>query len=337
MPNEQTPPARRILVTGVGANPGFGLARALQRLGHHVICTDAEPLAPGLLLPDTVARVTPRADHTAYAATMIKLCRDTRPHAIMAGIENDLVPLLKAQRALARSGVRMWLPSAHSLETCLDKARFHQVLTAHGIPTPHSVMPHQLDDLAADEAGLMVKPRRGHGAQNVYYCSTREQARVLCELVPDPLIQRRIHGQEFTADCLVDRASRASVILRRRDLVKGGLAAVSTTFHDDGVEEQVRQTLMAVDAAGLCCVQGFITDGGPEAVVITELNVRVAGGFALAEAAGADLIGQTVNGLFHRPVDHDRLAYKPGIFLTHYTETLAFGDQSLLPRHEVTP
>ncbi|MFD7015218.1 hypothetical protein [Streptomyces sp. NPDC059928] len=71
-------------------------------------------------------------------------------------------------------------------------------------------------------------------------------------------------------------------------------------------------------------------------MLITELNVRVAGGFALAEAAGADLIGQTVNGLFHRPVDHDRLAYKSGIFFTQYTETLAFGDQALLPRAEET-
>jgi carbamoyl-phosphate synthase large subunit len=65
-------------------------------------------------------------------------------------------------------------------------------------------------------------------------------------------------------------------------------------------------------------------------VVITEVNVRVAGGFALAEAAGADLIGQAVNGLFGRPVDHDRLTYRDEVFLTKYTETLATGGISTL-------
>ncbi|GGU43060.1 ATP-grasp domain-containing protein [Streptomyces violascens] len=330
------PKARRIVVTGVGANPGFGLARSLQRLGHQVICTDAEPLAPGLLLPGAVARVTPRADHPSYAAAMAKVCWDTRADAVMAGIENDLMPLLRAQRTLAKTGVRMWLPSAQSIQTCVDKAVFHDVLTTRAIPTPRTVLPHRLDELIEGEGEFVVKPRAGHGAQNVFFCSTPEQARVLCELVPEALVQERIRGTEFTADCLVDRAGRASVILRHRKLVKGGLAAVATTFHDAAVDKLVKETLTAVGAAGLCSVQGFLTDIGPTPVLITELNVRVAGGFALAEAAGADLVGQTVNGLFHQPVDHDRLTYQSNVFLTQYTETLASGDQATLPRSRET-
>ncbi|WP_331730866.1 hypothetical protein OHV05_37550 (plasmid) [Kitasatospora sp. NBC_00070] len=65
-------------------------------------------------------------------------------------------------------------------------------------------------------------------------------------------------------------------------------------------------------------------------MLITELNMRVAGAFALSEAAGADLIAQTVNRLFGRPVDHDWLAYRPGVFLTKYTETLTSGDASAI-------
>ncbi|MET7519216.1 ATP-grasp domain-containing protein [Streptomyces sp. NPDC005480] len=327
--------AERILVTGVGANPGFDLARSLQRLKHHVICTDAQPLAPGLLLPHVTARVTPRADHPAYGKAMLQICQETRPDAIMVGIEHDLLPLLDVQRPLAQLGVRMWLPDAASVESCLDKAAFHAVLSQAGIPTPRTVLPGQLR--ALPQGQLVVKPRRGHGAQDVFFCSTHEQARVLCKLVPDPIVQERISGTEFTADCLVDRAGRATAILRHRSLVKAGLAAVSTTFHDQEVDQVVKQTLAAVGAAGLSCVQGFIDDSQPERVRITELNVRVAGGFALAEAAGADLIGQAVNGLFGRPVDPARLAYRPGIFLTKYVETLTSGDQSLLPTTPEAP
>ncbi|WP_338704341.1 ATP-grasp domain-containing protein (plasmid) [Streptomyces sp. Q6] len=324
-------PPKRIVVTGVGAAPGFDLARHLQRLQHHVICTDAQPLAPGLLLPRVTARVTPRADHPAYAAAMVQLCRQLRPDALMVGIENDLLPLLEIREDLARVGVRLWLPDAASVEACLDKAAFHEVLVKAGVPTARTVLPEQLDEVPEGEGALVVKPRRGHGAQHVHICSTHEQARVLCELVPEPMIQERLLGYEFTADCLVDRTGRAAAVLRYRALVKSGLSMVSTTFHDEQVDAVVRQTLAAAGAMGLCCVQGFVDDAHPQRVRITELNVRIAGGFALAEAAGAELIGQSLNAMFGRHVDHSRLAYRPGIFLTKYVETLASGDQTLLP------
>ncbi|WP_405743699.1 ATP-grasp domain-containing protein [Streptomyces sp. NBC_01525] len=319
--------AKRILVTGVGANPGFGLARSLTRLGQTVIAADAHPLAPGFRLPAVEPRVIPLATDPAYPDTLAALCRDARVDAVVAGIEPDIPPLVDMRARLDADGVRLWLPDAESVRTCIDKAVFHQVLTEHGIPTPDTWGPEEIDEVP-DGVELIVKPRNGHGAQNVHFVDSREHARVLCALVPHLLVQRRLHGGEFTADCLVDRSGRASVILRRRDLVKAGLAAVSTTIDDPVVRDLVVKTLTAVRAAGLCCVQGFVSDSG--AVTITELNVRVAGGFPLTEAAGADLVGQMVNGLFGLPVDHGRLTYRAGMFLTNYTETLAVGDAAEL-------
>ncbi|MFJ3587607.1 ATP-grasp domain-containing protein [Streptomyces sp. NPDC090231] len=322
---------RRILVTGVGANPGFGLTRSLQRLGHQVVATDANPLAPGLLLPDTLPRVTPYADDPDLPGVIAELCQELAVDAVVAGIENDVPPLVTMLPDLDAIGVRVWLPDADSVRTCIDKAEFHDVLTAHGIATPRVYRPDEIDQIP-DGTELVVKPRRGHGAQGVHFCEQREHVRALCGITPDAMVQERVRGLEFTADCLVCRNGRASVILRRRNLVKSGLAVVSTTFDDPAVRHLVEQTLAVVRAAGLSCVQGFITDDGT--VVITELNVRIAGGFPLAEAAGADLVGQMVNGLFGHPVDHDRLAYQPGKFLVNYVETLTVGDVATFTQGE---
>ncbi|MFE5157155.1 ATP-grasp domain-containing protein [Streptomyces sp. NPDC056697] len=157
-------------------------------------------------------------------------------------------------------------------------------------------------------------------------CRTREQARVLCELIPAPIVQEHVRGQEFTADCLVDRTGRASVILRYRLLVKGGLAVVSRTFNDPDAEKRVRATLTATGITGACCVQGFIREDGPDRVLITEANARVGGGFPASVAAGADYIGQYLRGLFRQEVDHGQLTYKPDVTLTKYVETLATGE-----------
>ncbi|MEV6833460.1 ATP-grasp domain-containing protein [Streptomyces sp. NPDC051133] len=315
--------SRRILVTGVGANPGFGLARSLLKLGHRVVAVDANPLAPGFFLDDVSPYVIPLAKDPDYPEAIVGLCQALAVDAIVAGIENDLPPLLDLRPRLEAAGVRLWLPDVKSVHDCIDKARFHQVLTEHGIPTPRTWDPADLD-LVPTEVDLVVKPRNGHGAQHVYMPTSRRHARALCDLVPGAIVQERVLGTEFTADCLVDRDGRASAILRRRDLVKAGCVAVSTTFEDQAVHDLVVDTLRAVRAQGLSCVQGFITDN--DRVTITEVNVRVAGGFALTEAAGADLIGQMANGLFGLPVDHDQLTYRTGIFLTNYLETLRVGD-----------
>ncbi|QDY76456.1 ATP-grasp domain-containing protein [Streptomyces qinzhouensis] len=319
--DQHTP--RRILVTGVGANPGFGLTRSLIRLGHTVIAADANRLAPGFLLPSAVPWVIPLADDPDYPDVMAGLCRDLAVEAVVAGIEPDLEPLTQMVPELDAGGVRLWLPDAGSVRACTDKALFHEVLTEHGIATPRTWQPQEIDQVP-DGVELVVKPRRGHGAQNIHFVRRREHARVLCELVPEPIVQERIYGSEFTADCLVDRTERASLILRRRDLVKGGLAVVSTTFEDPNVRDLVVRTLGVIGARGVCCVQGFVSGDGT--ITITELNLRIAGGFPLTEAAGADLVGQMVNGLFGLPVDHRRLTYRTGVFLTSYIETLAVGD-----------
>ncbi|MFC4518041.1 ATP-grasp domain-containing protein [Streptomyces ehimensis] len=311
----------------MGANPGFGLTRSLTRLGHKIIAADANPLAPGFLLPGVVPQVIPLATEPDYPSALAKICRDLAVDAVVAGIENDIPPLLTMRSQLDADGVRLWLPDAESVRSCIDKAAFHEVLTEHGIATPRTWRPEAIGQVP-DGTRLVVKPRRGHGAQSVHFVDRRDHARVLCEFVPEPVVQERVYGSEFTTDCLVDDTGRASVILRRRDLVKAGLAAVSTTFDDAAVRDLVVQTLGAVRARGLCCVQGFIRDDG--SVTITELNVRVAGGFPLAEAAGADLVGQMVNGLFGLPVDHTRLTYRAGVFLTNYVETLAVGDTAEL-------
>lgn len=314
--------SRRVLVTGVGGQPGFDLARRLQQHGCTVIGTDADPAANGLLLPGLIASQSLPVTHPHYGIELLKLCDDLRPNAMLSAVESELPQLLAMRATLNQIGVRTWLPPQRAINAGLDKAEFFTVLTEYGIPTPQTWLPQQIAAIP-DNCPLVVKPRHGQGSQNVMYCRTWQQALILCELVPEPIIQARVDGREFTADCLVDNSGRASVILRYRRLTKGGLSMVTSTFHDPEVADHVAQALAAVGVVGLCCVQGFVRDGHEQRVVLTELNARAAGGFLLAEAAGADLIGQTLAGLWGRPVAHDQLRYRPGVCLTKYVETLA--------------
>jgi carbamoyl-phosphate synthase large subunit len=158
---------------------------------------------------------------------------------------------------------------------------------------------------------------------------------VLCELAPDPVIQERVPGREFTADCLAGRDGNASVILRWRLLVKGGLSVVSATFRDEEAAGLTRRVLTAIGAAGPCCVQGIIRDDGlGPRVQFIEAPGWGAGAGGRWVDAGADLVGQALAGMFGAPVDHAALAYRPGVYLTKYTETLAAGPRPAAPPAE---
>jgi carbamoyl-phosphate synthase large subunit len=314
-----------IMVTGVGGAPGFDLAVSLLRRGIHVIGLDASPLAPGLLIPGITPRVTTPAGDPGYRAEMLGLCRELRPTAPFSTVEHELPALISMQRDLAALGVRTWLPDASGAQACIDKAAFCQALTRRGLPVPRTWLPAEIASVP-DGIGLVVKPRRGQGSRDVYTCRSRQQARVLCDLAPEPLVQEQVAGREFTADCLAGRDGRASVVLRWRLLVKGGLSVVSATFRDEEAATLVQRVLAAIGAAGPCCVQGIIqSDGSRPRVQFIEANARFAGAFRLSEQAGADLVGQALNGMFGRPVDHAALGYQAGIYLTKYTETLAAG------------
>jgi carbamoyl-phosphate synthase large subunit len=327
---------RRMLVTGVGGAPGFDLSVSLLRRGIEVIGTDADPLAPGLLIPGIIPRVIASSADPGYPAGLLALCRELRPTALFSTVEHELPALIRMQHDLSGLGVRTWLPDAHSAQACIDKAIFHRILIHHGLPAPRTWLPDEISQVP-DGIPLVVKPRGGQGSKGVYFCSARHQAQVLCELAPDPVIQECVTGREFTADCLADRDSRASIILRWRLLVKGGLAVVSETFHDQETASLVRRVLAIIGAAGPCCVQGIIPDArqGPR-VQFLEANARFAGAFRLSEAAGADLVGQTLNGMLGAPVDHARLAYQPGVRLTKYIETLASNRPSDTPAGTTT-
>lgn len=309
----------RVLVTGVGGQPGFDLARRLHQLGATVIGVDADPLANGLLLDGIEPRLCPHVSDPRYGEHLLKLCTVESVDAVAATVESELPALIGLADELAEAGTRTWLPILRAAEACRDKAVFATVLTEAGVAHPPTWLPERLDAAPVD-GQFVVKPRTGQGSQAVIACQGRDRAAAGCLLVAEPIVQTRLTGTEFTADCLVGEGGRAGVILRWRLLTKGGLSIVTRTFTDPDIDALVRATVAAVGIRGWCCVQGFATDTGP---LITEVNARPAGAFLAAEAAGADLTGQYLAALLGRPIDYDRLTYRAGVTLTKYVDTLA--------------
>jgi carbamoyl-phosphate synthase large subunit len=308
------------LITGVGGAAGLSVLKALRSAGIRVVAADCDARSAALELGDA-AGVLPRADDPAFAADLAKLALEHGAGVVVCTVAEEMPALHRAAEELADAGVAVWLPSPAAVEDCTDKARFAERLTAAGVPTPATVHVADLADAGAVACAVpgpwIVKPRFGRGSRDVYPCDEPDELGWALRRVPDPLVQTRLTGREFTVDALVDREGRfAGGVPRWRVEVKAGISTKGETFVDERVLDGTAAVLAAVGLRGVACVQGFVTD--TDEVVFVETNPRFSGGLSLSLAAGADLVGQYLRAALGLPVLPQALEYRPGVRMSRY-------------------
>jgi carbamoyl-phosphate synthase large subunit len=304
--------ARVVLVTGAGGPAGVAVIRALRRAGHRVVACDADAYAVGFRLADEFARV-PRADDPAFAEGVTKAVARSGAVALISTVAEELAPLHAAAAPLAEAGAATWLPDPWPVERCVDKWLFYELMTEHGVPVPATER--------FSEHGVpgpwIVKPRFGRGSRDVYEVANAADLSYALSHAPEPLVQTKITGREFTVDTLSGKDGRLyGAVPRWRVETKAGISTKGITFDSPELTGLVAELLGVLRLEGPACVQGFRTDEGQ--LVFTEVNPRFSGGLPLSLAAGADLVGQCLNRILGGVVQSERLRFRSGVTMLRY-------------------
>ncbi len=305
-----------VLVTGVGGPAGLAVARSLLARGVGVVLTDADPTAVGLRFgPERV--VLPHSDEAGFADAVVAAATVRRCSAVVVTVAEELRALADREEEFHAAGVGTWFPDPDALDACLDKWRFARILQAAGVPTPATA----LGSANGVPGPWIVKPRRGRGSRDVHPVDTRRDVAWACRHVPDPIVQQRCPGREFTVDTLVDRdGALVGAVPRWRIETRAGISTKGLTFTDPAVLDVTARTLAAVGLRGVANVQGFLDRSG--AATVVEVNPRFSGGLPLSLAAGADLVGEYVRVLHGLPVRPERLEFTPGVAMVRYLESV---------------
>jgi carbamoyl-phosphate synthase large subunit len=123
---------------------------------------------------------------------------------------------------------------------------------------------------------VIVKPRTGWTAANVFLLDTRDAIEAACVLVPELIVQRYLPDarEEFTAGVVGSAAQRKfSWIVLRRDLAQG------TTYRtelaqDSAIGTQMVALAQALGVEGSCNFQFRVVDGQ---AFVFEINPRFSG------------------------------------------------------------
>jgi len=311
--------SRVVLVTGAGGPAGVSVIRALRRKAIRVVAADLDPLAVGLRLGDECGLLPPHAASN-FVEQLCGLALQTGATALISTLAEEMLVLARATDALEAAGLAHWLPAQNSLETCIDKWRFAAVAVASGFPHPTT----GLASAVGVPGPWIVKPRLGRGSRDVFSVDDPDDLAFVFRRVPDPIVQTRLHGREFTVDALVGRdGDLAGAVPRWRLETKAGISTKGETFHDAGVVNGVASVLRSVGLVGPANVQGFVDEEGRHSFV--EVNPRFSGGLPLALAAGADLVGEYLRAVEGERIRPDRLRFRSGVVMVRHFEEIFEG------------
>jgi len=303
-----------VLVTGAGGPAGVAVIRALRN-HRRVVAVDADPFAVGLRLADDGA-VIPACDDDGFVDELARVAERTGARVLISTLAEEMRMLHTHGDRLSLHDTRTWIADRAALDQCLDKWCFAQALSEAGVPTPYTA----LGGVANVPGPWIVKPRWGRGSRHVYAADDRDDLERMLARVPNPIVQHRLDGTEFTVDVLIDRdGTVAGAVPRWRLETKAGISTKGMTFVDDDLLAIVDRAVQAVRLTGAANLQGFTSPDGEH--TITEINPRFSGGLPLSLAAGADLVGEYVRGVEGRPLRQERLRFRAGVvMLRHFDE-----------------
>jgi carbamoyl-phosphate synthase large subunit len=195
----------------------------------------------------------------------------------------------------------------------VDKWCFARLCRIHAIPAPATA----LGTAEGVPGPWIVKPRFGRGSRDVFTADTQDELAWALARVPEPIVQSRLVGREFTVDALTDRdAELVGAVPRWRLETKAGISTKGQTFTSDSLVEEVARLLNLLRLQGPANVQGFVDDQGN--VAFTEVNPRFSGGLPLSLAAGADLVGEYLRGIHGLQPRAERLVAMPNLTMARY-------------------
>jgi len=306
-----------VLLTCAGRRTSLlkGFLVAAHARGGRALAADNGALAPTLYLADEGLQL-PRVLEAGYIDALLGLVRRQRVTLLVPTIDTELAVLAENADRLKDAGC-VALISSRMIEVTSDKWLTATECERAGIRAPRSWLPEQIEKADLPER-LFLKPRDGSASQHAHPVHRGDLDRVL-PLVPNPILQERLEGQEITIDALLDLDGRPiHCVPRKRIRTLGGESIEGVTMDDGELRGWIVRVLAfasLLGGRGPIALQAFLTADGP---VLTEINARFGGGFPLTQAAGGHYPEWILRSLEGKALEPCFGQYTAGLYMTRY-------------------
>lgn len=274
---------------------------------------------PGFQACDA-AFLMPDIHEDDYVPAVLELCERQHVDALLSFNDQDVHRLAGFRAELRSRGVIPLLPSAEVAETTYDKYRTFCFLSARGIPTPRTAL--TLDDAAAFQYPLYVKPRCGSGSHETFIARNERELTFFFSYRPDMIIQEAVVGEELDIELCGDLDGRpVGLCTWKKYASRLGETEMAETFQEEIVTDFALQLGEMLLATGPMDID-VIRDGA--SLMVLEANTRFGGGYPVSHLAGADFPKLLIDLVRHGHAQPNFL-FTPGVVMMKRLEPIGGG------------
>lgn len=218
--------------------------------------------------------------HISY---LIDYCQQNSIKTIIPTRDGELLFFAAKAHTLQENGISIMISNYPTVECCLDKFLFFEVLNDFNCPVIPTVA--NINEISCKS--YVVKERYGAGSKNIALNCSRQDAIKHAGLLENPIFQPFIEGREISVDLYVGKDGICKgVVARTRELVVNGESQITRTIRDEKLENICAEIAQKLGIYGHAVFQVLIDSQGNYHII--ECNNRFGGASSLSLAAGLD-------------------------------------------------
>jgi carbamoyl-phosphate synthase large subunit len=292
--------------------------KSLKTSGGKLISVDYDLLSPALFFSDLKFKV-PLVKKKNYLSEIRRICLENQVKLIIPTIDDELPIWADNYEDFLKDGINVSISPASTIHFFNDKWESYKFFKNNNLPFPESY--RKTDKISNNiEYPLFIKPRQGRGSINSFQVKSPRELKFFLDYVPDPIIQRYLHGKEFTVDCFFANSGELiSYIPRYRLVIRSGVSDRGLTFDNSDLLKYIQRIGKLTKFRGAVNIQGKIYQNR---ISFFEINPRFSGGIQLSITAGpnfADLLIRETSG---EKLKAQLGNFEKGLLMTSYEDSL---------------
>ena len=272
-----------ILLLSAGTNACYHIARVLKNkfpLNFRIVGADINDgwLIPTIPYLDSFHKV-PYTNSPSYYGEILDILKKEKIDYILPSFDADQKIFFPENKDLTALGVASFGTNLETLEFYSDKNKMYDFLQNKNLPLPKRYCLAEI----RPETSYFIKPIHGVGSVGARQLAGSEIVKL--PDIDNYIIQEICSEPEYTLECF-SYADDFSSVCRERLATKAGVCVKTKIYKNKELENIGRQFVKNVKTPYIFNLQ-FMKNSQNE-YVITDVNLRTAGGMSLSYAAGWD-------------------------------------------------
>lgn len=236
----------------------------------------------------------PYTNDPKYYDAIIDICRKEKVNYLLPSFDADQKLFYPENEDLQKLGVISFGTSEQTLGIYSDKVRMYDFLAGKGFILPKR---YEIQDIK-DDKEYFIKPITGVGSIGAKKAFGKEIK--ILENSQNYIIQEICSEPEYTLECFT-YMGKFSAICRERIAAKAGVCVKARVFKNPELEEITQKFIQAVKTPYYFNLQFMKNEQNQ--YVITDVNLRTAGGMSLSYAAGWDEVSALANIMLNKSAE----------------------------------